>query len=137
MAVPQLFDELVAAWSHHDVDKLLALCTDDCLYEDVTMGAVNRGSAELKQFAAATFAAFPDFSMELTSGFVAGDWAGAEWTMTGTHRGDLPGLPATGKRFSIRGSSICELRDGKIKRNADYWDMATFLKQIGMMPMPT
>ena len=25
------------------------------------------------------------------------------------------------------------LRDGKIKRNSDYWDMVTFLKQIGLM----
>jgi hypothetical protein len=28
---------------------------------------------------------------------------------------------------------MCELRDGKIQRNSDYWDMATFLKQIGQM----
>ena len=78
--------------------------------------------------------AFPDFKMELTSGFTSGNWAGAEWTMSGTHKGDLPGLPATNKAFSLRGSTICELRDGKIKRLSDYWDMVTFLKQTGVMP---
>jgi steroid delta-isomerase-like uncharacterized protein len=57
-----------------------------------------------------------------------------EWTMAGTHQGDLPGLPATGRRFSLRGSAIVELRQGKIKRLTDYWDMATFMKQIGAMP---
>ena len=128
-----MLEDLAAAWSVHDIDKLLSLCADDCVYEDVTMGAVNRGKAELKQFARAVFGAFPDFKMDLTSGFLAGNWAGAEWTMSGTHKGDLPGLPATGKTFSIRGASICELHDGKIKRNSDYWDMATFLKQIGLM----
>jgi steroid delta-isomerase-like uncharacterized protein len=129
-----VFADWAGAWSHHDVDKLLSLCTDDCVYEDVTMGAVSRGKAELRRFAGAVFAAFPDFKIDLTSGLVAGSWAAAEWTMSGTHKGDLPGLPATGKRFSVRGSTICELRDGKIQRNSDYWDMVTFLKQVGLMP---
>jgi len=125
----RMFEDWAAAWSRHDVEKLFSLCTDDCVYEDVTMGAVNRGKAELKSFANAIFAAFPDFKIQLMSGFSAGNWAGAEWTMSGTHTGDLPGIPATGKTFAVRGSTICELKAGKIKRNSDYWDMVTFSKQ--------
>lgn len=137
MAISQmsrLLEDLAAAWTFHDIEKVLSLCTDDCVYEDVTMGVVNRGKAELQAFAGAVLAAFPDFKMDLTSGFTAGNWACAEWTMSGTHQGDLPGMAATGKSFSLRGASICELQDGKIKRNSDYWDMVTFLKQIGLMP---
>ena len=130
----RMLEEWAAAWSLHDVEKLLSLCTDDCVYEDVTLRAVNRGKAEVKSFANAVFAAFPDFKIELMSGFTARDWAGAEWTMSGTHKGDLPGIPATGKSFAVRGSTICELKAGKIKRNSDYWDMVTFLKQTGLMP---
>lgn len=130
----RMFEEWAAAWSLHDVEKLLSLCTDDCVYEDVTLRAVNRGKAEVKSFANAVFAAFPDFKIQLMSGFTARDWAGAEWTMSGTHKGDLPGIPATGKSFAVRGSTICELKAGKIKRNSDYWDMVTFLKQTGLMP---
>jgi len=136
MAISQtsrLLEDLASAWTVHDVEKVLSLCTDDCVYEDVTMGAVNHGKPELKAFAGAVLAAFPDFRMELTSGFSAENWAGAEWIMSGTHKGDLPGMPATGKGFSLRGCSICELHEGKIKRNSDYWDMVTFLKQIGLM----
>ena len=136
MAISQMsgvLEDLAAAWTAHDIDRVLSLCTDDCVYEDVTMAAVNRGKQELKAFADAVLGAFPDFKMNLTSGFIAGNWAAAEWTMSGTHRGDLPGMPATGKTFSLRGASICELRDGKISRNSDYWDMVTFLKQIGLM----
>jgi steroid delta-isomerase-like uncharacterized protein len=136
MAISQmsrLLEDLAAAWTFHDIEKMLSLCTDDCVYEDVTMGVVNRGKAELKAFAGAVLAAFPDLTMKLTSGFTDGNWAGAEWTMSGTHKGDLPGMPATGKEFSLRGASICELHEGKIKRSSDYWDMATLLKQIGLM----
>jgi steroid delta-isomerase-like uncharacterized protein len=121
------------AWSSHDVEKFAPLFTEDCVYEDVTLGIVNHGKAELETFAKGIFGAFPDFTIHLTSEFVAGSWAGAEWTMSATHKGDLPGLPATGKRCSIRGATVFELQGGKIRRNSDYWDMATFLKQVGLM----
>jgi predicted ester cyclase len=54
--------------------------------------------------------------------------------MSGTHKGDLPEMPATGKRFSsVRDSIILELKAGKIRRESDYWDAATFMKQVGLL----
>jgi steroid delta-isomerase-like uncharacterized protein len=130
----RVLNDLIAAWSSHDVEKLASCFTDDCVYEDVTLGLVNRGRAELRAFVGDFFAASPDVRFELKSAFVAGNRAAAEWVMSGTHQGDMPGLPATGKRYSVRGASIMELQDGKIRRNSDYWDMATFLRQLGAMP---
>jgi steroid delta-isomerase-like uncharacterized protein len=127
-------EEWAADWSTPNIEHLLTLFTDDCIYEDVTFGVVNRGKAELTAFAEGIFAAFPDFNIELTSRFATDDRAGMEWIISGTHKGDMPGMPATNKRFSIRGSSILEMQAGKIKRCSDYWDLATFLKQIGLMP---
>jgi steroid delta-isomerase-like uncharacterized protein len=69
----------------------------------------------------------------LTSTLVAGNRAAIEWTGQGTHQGDMPGMPATNKRATFRGVSIMELQDGKIKRNTDYWDMATLMKQLGFI----
>jgi steroid delta-isomerase-like uncharacterized protein len=129
-----LVENWASAWSSRDVAKVLSIFTDDCVYEDVTMGVVNHGKTELETFARGIFAAFPDFTLQLTSQFAAGSWAGAEWTMSATHKGDLPGLPATGKRFSIRGATVFELQGEKIRRVSDYWDMVTFLKQTGVMP---
>jgi len=120
-----MFEDWATAWSVHDVDMLLSLFTDDGVHEDVPRGIVSRGKAEVKAFAEAVFAAFPDFKVELTSGFTAGNWAGAEWTISGTNLGDFGSQPATGKSFSIRGSSIFELRSGKIRRNSEYYERAT------------
>jgi steroid delta-isomerase-like uncharacterized protein len=67
--------------------------------------------------------------------FATGQWAIIEWVMSGTHKGDLQGMPATGKRISsVRGSTILELEAGKIRRESDYWDAATFMKQVGLLP---
>jgi hypothetical protein len=46
--------------------------------------------------------------------------------MSGTHKGDLPGIPATGKRFSsVRGSTILELEAGKHGAILSCWKSMT------------
>jgi steroid delta-isomerase-like uncharacterized protein len=134
-ASARFIEEWADVWSSPAKrEQLLSLFTDDCVYEDVTMGVVNHGKNEVANFYTLVFAAFPDFKIELISHFVADNWAGAEWLMSGMHQGDLPGLPATNKHFSIRGASVFELQGNRFSRCSDYWDMATFLKQIGVMP---
>jgi steroid delta-isomerase-like uncharacterized protein len=123
-----------AHWSAHDMERLLSLFTADAIYEDVTMGVVNRGPAELRAFGEGFFAGFPDLTFELQSHFADGTRGSGEWVLRGTHTGDLPGMPATGKRVEVRGASVFEFAGDKIRRCSDYWDMATLLKQLGLMP---
>jgi steroid delta-isomerase-like uncharacterized protein len=136
--VERLLDEWAMAWSsseNADPERVLALFADDCLFEDVTFGVVVRGKEELRRFVTGAFAAVTDFTYEVIRRFAAGHWAAIEWAMAGTHTGDFPGIPATGKRFSsVRGTSILELEAGKIRRQSDYWDAATFMKQVGLLP---
>jgi steroid delta-isomerase-like uncharacterized protein len=127
-------DNWAAHWSTHDMDRLLPLFTEDVVYEDVTMGVVNRGPAQLRVFGEGIFSAFPDVTWELRSSFANGSSGGAEWVMRATHKGDLPGMPATGKRIEVRGASVFEFAGDKIRRCTDYWDMATCLKQMDLMP---
>jgi steroid delta-isomerase-like uncharacterized protein len=122
------------SWSSQNTEALLALFTDDCIYEDVTFGLVNHGKSELRAFASGFFAACPDFRIELKSQFVSGGWAAMEWVMSGTHEGDLPGMPASHRKFSVRGATIAELEGSKLRRISDYWNLTTFLKQLGFMP---
>ena len=106
--VERVLDEWAYAWSAHDPDRLVALFTDDGVYEDVTFGVVSRGQAEVRAFAQRIFAGAPDFKLELTVRFVADNRASMEWTMSGTHQGDFARMPATGKRFSaVRGADDC------------------------------
>ncbi len=131
----KVIEQWALAWSSPDtLEQLLSLFTDDCIYEDLPMGVITHGKGELEQFYHQTRHGIPDFTFKLTSQFVAGNRAGAEWIMAGTHQGDLPGLPATHKPVSIRGASLFELQDQKIKRCSDYFDMVAALKQLGFLP---
>ena len=127
-------DDWAVYWSAHDMEHLLPLFTEDVIYEDVALGVVNHGVQELRMFGEGFFSGFPDVTFELTSAFANGVSGGAEWIMRGTHRGDLPGMPATNKRVEVRGASIFEFSGQKIRRCADYWDVVTLLKQLGLLP---
>jgi steroid delta-isomerase-like uncharacterized protein len=133
-ALQRALDQWAVAWSSSDVDKLLPLFTDSIVYEDVTLGAVSHGGNELRDFATATFGGFADMKFELKSRVVAADGkSGAmEWVWRGRQTKDFPGLPATNKPFEIRGATVVEFTDGKISRNSDYWDLATYMKQVGL-----
>jgi steroid delta-isomerase-like uncharacterized protein len=131
-----ILDKWASAWSSHDVEAILRLFTDDCIYEDVPTGAINSGKDALRGFAQYFFVVSPDFKIEMSTQFNTETRAAGEFTFSGTQRGDMPGMPATGKPFSIRGATVLELENGRIRRCTDYWDMAAFLRQLGFMPSP-
>jgi steroid delta-isomerase-like uncharacterized protein len=131
----QLAQDFLAGWSH-DLPKLMPLFTDNVVYEDTTVHAVLHGKNELQGFAAGWFKAFPDLSFALTSTIISGDRAAVAWQVTGTQRGDMPGMPASNKAASVPGVSLMECADGKITHTVDYWDMATTMRQLGFLPPP-
>ena len=120
----------IAAWNSHDPDKLTAIFTADVTYEDVPFSAVNHGSAELRKFAASEFEGVPDLRVELANSSIQGEHGSIEWTFSGTDAG----IFKTGKQFSVRGVSIVTVKNGKISRNLDYYDVATLMKQVGLLP---
>jgi steroid delta-isomerase-like uncharacterized protein len=126
-----------AAWALKDVEKILSFYTDDCLYEDLAVGRANHGKEEVRAFIKDIFISFPDFKIEVQSFFASSDHVCIESLLSGTHTGNIPGFPpATGKSFSVRGAHICQLREGKACRVSDYYDMASVMRQLGMLPPP-
>ncbi len=127
----------LAAMNAHDLDKMLTFFTDDAVYDCTPRGIVSKGKEEIKDFFSNTFTSFPDFKIEMKSGFNAGDRGAGEWVMSGTFaKSDTPAMPATGKKFSVRGAGITEFKGGKISRSTNYWNLASFLQQVGLMPPP-
>jgi len=59
------------------------------------------------------------------------------WKAKGHQRGRLMNIPPTGKFCSFLGSSFLTLKDGKILRSRRIWDVATALRNIGLLPEPT
>lgn len=123
-----LLKRLIEAVNSHNIEQMLTLLTDDVVIEDIPLGMVMRGKDAVKQGYTSFIAAAPDYKVEPKS-WVTNDRSFAiEVILSGTQKGDFPGVPATGKRFSIRGCAFGEFENGKIKGRRDYWDLASLKK---------
>jgi predicted ester cyclase len=56
------------------------------------------------------------------------------WSAKGTHRGDLAGIPPTGKPVSVTGISIDRIAGGKIVETWGIFDQFGMLQQLGAIP---
>jgi steroid delta-isomerase-like uncharacterized protein len=124
-----VIDDWIAAWNSHNPDTVTALFTADAVVEDVTFGVVNRGTDEIRAFAQFAFAAVPDTKFELVAGHLKGGLGTIEWVWSGT---DV-GIYETGKKFSVRGVTVLTVDGNKISRETDYWDLASVLRQLGLL----
>ena len=125
---------MVAGFANGDVEAVLAVFDDDIVYEDVPFGVSVSGKQNVAGFCGQFMAGVPDFRQDLTACHRLGDTGCMEWVMSFTHTGDLPGLPATGKHFKVRGMTAVMLRGDKIVRSSSYYDLATVLRLAGALP---
>lgn len=64
----------------------------------------------------------------------AGDRVIVRWTGTGTHIGEVNGIPPTGRAIRVDAITIHHLRDGRICETREVWDTLGFLQQLGVIP---
>lgn len=130
----KIVHELSAMWNSKDVDRIDTLFASDAVHEDITSGVKLHGVSAIRDLFSDTWQAIPDVRVEVKSIISQVESVAWEWTMTATHTGDFPNLPATGRPFSINGVSIIRLVGGKILSQRDYYDQASFLRQVGGPP---
>ena len=83
----------------------------------------------------ATFAAVPDFHIEIIGLAEQGDDVFVQWRITGTHSGAAwQGIAPTGKSIELDGIDHFVVRGGKVESNFVVFDQLQFARQIGMMP---
>jgi steroid delta-isomerase-like uncharacterized protein len=127
--------DYLGAWNSHDGNKVASFMADDVVYEDLAVGQVHEGKAAVGAFVQRTYVFSKDVRFVSVSEQGSGDSYAFEWEMIGTNTGEGAGLPATNKPFHIRGVSVGVLdSSGKIKHNRDYWNMADYLMQVGILP---
>ena len=127
------------AWNSHEVDRLLALMTEDIEYRDDSWPKAMHGHADVREFLEATWRATPDMTFELLGGpyVLPGEPRAAfHWRGWGTHSGVLepPGFAPTGRRWELDGVDLHEYRDGRVCRLRIVFDMMSASRQLGLVP---
>ncbi len=83
--------------------------------------------------------AFPDLNFVTLREIVEDDRVVTEWACTATHTAPLQTLsgkviPATHRKGTLKGMFIVDLNNGKIMREASYWDQIELLAILGLAP---
>jgi uncharacterized protein len=80
---------------------------------------------------------FSEISFTINDVFGQGNQLVKHWTFKGKHTGDFFGIPATGNRVSLEGSTITRMSaDGRIAEERDFMDNMALLSQLGMVSSP-
>jgi steroid delta-isomerase-like uncharacterized protein len=126
----------VEAWNAHDSAKAAGYFADKVVYYDASIGKPIEGKEAAKTGVIDNFLnAVPDAKWTMKGDpVVQGDRVAFEWEFSGTNSGAwADGTAATGKKFTIAGASVFEVKDGKIAIQSDYYDALGLYKQLGLM----
>ncbi|MBI4788257.1 MAG: ester cyclase [Chloroflexi bacterium] len=79
--------------------------------------------------------AVPDIHFTIEDIMAEGDKVVCRWSSTGTHKGELLGIPATNKRATVTGTDITRCENGKLAEGWGVFDQLGLLQQLGVIPM--
>jgi steroid delta-isomerase-like uncharacterized protein len=107
----------IEAWNRHDLEGLMALFAEDCVFESSggpeVCGSRFEGHAAVKQAFADVFASMPDaYWGEGRHQVMSPGYAVSEWTLTGTF--------SDGRRLQVNGCDFLTVHDGKITKKNSY-----------------
>jgi steroid delta-isomerase-like uncharacterized protein len=126
-------DRAVAAWNAGDLDGYLELYDDSIRLHGYSPEPMDK--TQVRGFYAGVMGAF-DPKLAFHEVFGDGDRVVIRFTMTGTHRGEFLGVPATGRDVAVDGITILHFRDGKCVERWSQADMLGWLVQLGALEPP-
>lgn len=131
--IDQTLQRYADAKNAHDVDAILSLCTEECRYQTVGLGAPIEGKVALRAFYAALFEALPDYTGEF-EGTALGPESAVVWGhFAGTTTGRFMGIEIeAGRRIEVPATFVCEFRAGLVDADRAFFDLATLSEQLGV-----
>jgi steroid delta-isomerase-like uncharacterized protein len=130
--VRRLNDEV---WSKGNLDAIEELVADDFVTTVIGAPEQIRGTKGFREFVIMYRTAFPDLRLTTDEQIAEGETVVTRWTATGTHEGELMGIPATGKQATTAGVNFNRFAGGKLVEGWGLFDQLGLLQQLGAVPM--
>lgn len=132
----QQHTETIETWIHEAINGGNVAVVDELAHPGYTYRNPTeelRGAEAVKSLFAAYRSGFPDFHVRVDERVADDDRIAQAFTITGTHRGEFMGIPATGKAIEVHGVVISRFADGKIIEEWEVIDQLTLLQQLGVI----
>jgi steroid delta-isomerase-like uncharacterized protein len=94
------------------------------------------GRAGLRNSLGAYVAAFPDLQITIEEQVAEGDRVTNRYTTRATHKGDLFGLPPTGKAVTYQTIDVIRVENGRLAERWSVDDLLGLYQQLGVVPAP-
>lgn len=88
----------------------------------------------IRQFYEALWNAFPDGRLVIEDSIAEGERLAARYSFAATHKAEFLGIPATGRRVSLKGMTFLRFGRGKCIERWNTLDGLDMLAQLGVMP---
>src|SRR5438309_6891461 len=125
----RFFDEVWNKGNFQAADQIVA--ADHIDHNAVTS---KTGPAGVREEVSLFRNAFPDLLFAIEDVITEDDKVVTRISATGTHKGDLPGIPATGRRGAITGIVITRYESGKAAEAWVHFDFLGLYRQLGAIP---
>jgi steroid delta-isomerase-like uncharacterized protein len=130
--VRRFIDEIFVRGRTESVDELLA---DD--FVGHTWPSTGHPKDDLKAAIGRTSKGLTDSAFAVEDVIAEDDRVAVRLTASATQTGELMGMPASGKRYSIGEIHIFRVHDGKVVEHWHQFDQMGMMKQLGAMPGPS
>lgn len=121
------YEQLWNQWDAHAIDQLIA---PGIVFRG-SLGMTVTGVDAFRNYLDTVRRAFPDFHNCIEDLIAEGDQVVARLAYSGTHRGELFGLPPTGRAVQYDGIALFRLVDHKISEGWVMGDTLSLLRQLG------
>lgn len=125
-----LHDQHLQYQSRGQGEKLSQDYAEDAVVEDSMHSTPLIGREAIMAHKGKRMGAISNAQISITNRVAHGEQVIVEWVATGTHSGDLYGIPATGCTYCIHGVTIVIRRDGKIVRESLYYNPQELRRQL-------
>ena len=112
------------------------ICAPEVIEHGDLPPGIPAGREGIKAIASALRKGFPDIKYSIDLQLAEGDLVASYATVTGTHKGEIFGMPATNKHAKWAETHFVKIVNGKMTEHWGVVDQLGMLRQLGLAPDP-
>lgn len=121
-------------WSGGNLEVMEELASKDIIVHSAAMEFT--GTEAYKKYMLGFRNAFPDIKFTIMEQIAKNDMVVDRFIVRGTHKGELWGIPPTGKKFEVMGIGISRIENNKMVEIWGVFDALGLMRQLGVVPPP-
>lgn len=121
----RVFDEFQAAYEARDAGRILSMIDDDFYFEDPTAHLIAKSREEMRPIIEPAANLYRELRVRPFNRIYASPWIISQQRISGT----LTMADGSTRKIDVQGLTMLQIRDTKIARWYDYYDVLTFKNQ--------